>query len=596
MQGNDRRRFPSMKRRKVYGFGALAAAGALTLAACGSSSGGSSTVKTAYDQALTQVVNPSSTASSGTLTFDLSNTPDSTDYDNTYYAMMWDFVRLYSMQLMTYKSCPGTCGNTLVPDLATAPGVVSDNGLTWTYHIQPNVHFENGDVVTSQDVKYGIERSFAKDVLPNGPNYYSQLLVGGSTYPGPYKDKAGLASIATPNATTIQFHLAAPFSDFDYVVAISQSSPVEPKWDTGKYGGANFQLHPESTGPYEFQSYTLNKQITLVKNPHWDAATDPQAKQLVSKIVVNLGVNQSQIDNNLVSGSADVDMAGTGVQTAAVRDKILSNKNYHANADNPINGFARFVYINEQVIPNVHCREAVEYAANKTTMQNAWGGPVVGGAIASTVIPPNISGYKSFDLYNALSQPNGDIAAAKAQLQACGQPSGFSTNLAYRSDRPQETAAAQALQASLAQVGIKVTLDGFTSGKYYTDFAGDPSYVHTHDLGLDMGGWGADWPDGYGFLDYLTNGATISAAGNTNIAEVNDPTVNGLFGDAAKGTITANVAIWPQIDKDVMSQAAILPMVYQKVLLYRPSNLTNVYVDSYYGMYNYAVLGLNGSS
>jgi peptide/nickel transport system substrate-binding protein len=582
-----------MMRRKVFGLGALTAAAALTLAACGGSSSGGSGAKGSYDEGLTSVVN-ASTTTGGTMTYDLSSTPDSTDYQNTYYAYMWDFVRLYSMQLMTYKSCPGTCGNELVPDLATAPGAVSDNGLTWTYHIKPNVHFENGDLVTSQDVKYGIERSFAKDVLPNGPNYYSLLLQGGSSYLGPYKDPAGLSSIDTPNSTTIVFHLTTPFSDFDYVNAIPQSTPVEQSWDTGKYGGANFQLHPESTGPYEFQSYTLNKQFTLVKNPHWDAATDPQASQLLDKIVVNLNVSQNQIDNNLVSNFADVDMSGTGVQTAAVRDKLITNPTDHADADNPINGFGRFAYINEVVIPNVHCREAIEYAADKTTLQNAWGGPLVGGQIGSTVMPPSVSGYQQFDLYNAVSQPNGDITAAKAQLQQCGQPNGFSTNLAYRSDRPQETAAAQALQASLAQVGIKVTLDGYTSGKYYTDFAGDPSYVHTHDLGLDMGGWGPDWPDGYGFLFYLTDGSAIQQqGGNTNISEINDPTINGLFTQAATGTISSNLAIWPQIDKAVMTQAAILPMVYQKVLLYRNPKLTNVYVDKAFGMYNYATLGLS---
>ena len=33
-----------------------------------------------------------------------------------------------------------------------------------------------------------------------------------------------------------------------------------------------------------------------------------------------------------------------------------------------------------------------------------------------------------------------------------------------------------------------------------------------------MGGWGADWPDGYGFFDCITvNGNTIVPAGNTNI-------------------------------------------------------------------------------
>jgi peptide/nickel transport system substrate-binding protein len=513
-----------------------------------------------------------------------------------YDPFMWNFVRLYTMQLMTYKSCPGPCGTQLVPDLAAAPGTVSSNGLVWTYHIKPNVKFENGQTVTSSDIKYGVERTYARGVLPNGPTYY-QFLLADPEYPGPYVDRArnimGLTSVTTPNATTIQFHLQHPFSDFNYVVAISQSTPVQPSWDTGEHGGANYQLHPESTGPYKFQSYTLNKTLTLVKNTDWNPATDPEARQLVNKIVVNMNVSQSQIDNNLVSNYADVDLRGAGVQTAGVRDKILSTPTYLANADDAISGLLRFAYLNLQVIPDVHCREAIEYAANKTSIQDAWGGPVVGGAIASTVLPPTVNGYRSFDLYNALSQPGGDISAAKAQLKLCGKASGFSTGLAYRTDRPQEVAAARALQASLATVGIKASLHGYLSGQYYPDFAGVPAYVHSHDLGIDMGDWSADWPDGYGFLDELSNGNTIAPVINTNISEINAPGINSLFSNAVKNNSAAGrLAIWPQIDRTIMGMAAILPMVYQKVLLYRNPNLTNVYVDSYYGMYNYAVLGL----
>ncbi len=89
---------------------------------------------------------------------------------------MWNFTRLYTMPLMTYKSCPGACGLQVAPDLATAPGVVSNNGLTWTYHIKPNVKFEDGTTVTSADVKYAVERTFARSVLPLGPSYYPLLL------------------------------------------------------------------------------------------------------------------------------------------------------------------------------------------------------------------------------------------------------------------------------------------------------------------------------------------------------------------------------------------------------------------------------------
>jgi peptide/nickel transport system substrate-binding protein len=51
-------------------------------------------------------------------------------------------------------------------------------------------------------------------------------------------------------------------------------------------------------------------------------------------------------------------------------------------------------------------------------------------------------------------------------------------------------------------------------------------------------------------------------------------------------------AIAHQIDLEVMKDAVFLPEVYSKSLLYRSPKLTNVYVQGYYGMYNYAVLGL----
>ena len=585
-----------MNRRRTAGLAAVSAVAALALAACGSSGSSSSGTKSpavSYNEATTQVVNPSS-QKGGTLTFGLSNTPDSTDPGNTYYAFMWNTVRLYGLPLTTYKSCPGSCGDQLVPGLASALGVVGDNGLTWTYHLQPDVKFEDGTTVTSQDVKYAVERTYARSVLPNGPSYF-QVLLQDPSYPGPYTDRSknefGLTSVTTPNPMTIVFHLQHPFSDFDYVVSIPQTVPVPPNKDTG----ANYQLHPISTGPYMFQSYTLNKQFTLVPNPNWNPATDPQAKQLPAKIVFNLNVNANDIDNRLLAGDLDVAQDGTGVQTAA-RARILSSATLKQNADDPLNGFLRFAYINTKVPPlnNLACRRAVEYAADKQTLQTAYGGPLVGGDIASTVMPPTIIGYQSFDLYKALSEPSGDPTDAKAQLKLCGHPTGFSTNIAYRSDRPQEVLAAQALQQALSQVGIKAQLQGYLSGKYYTNFAGSTAFVHSHDLGIDFGGWGADWPDGYGFLDEISNGnAIVTSGGNTNIEELNDPVANADFAKAANELNPAQRnAIWTQIDHQIMSDAGILPAVYQKVLLYRNPNLTNVYVDPYFGMYNYAVLGV----
>lgn len=281
----------------------------------------------------------------------------------------------------------------IVPALATSLGVPSDGQRTWTYHIKPGVKFEDGTTVTSLDVKYAVERTFDRGVLPNGPSYFQTLLGGNaSTYPGPYKDRSrnlmGLTAITTPNPTTVVFHLNQAFADFNYVVAFPQTAPVPPAKDTG----SNYQLHPISTGPYKFASYQLNKQYTLVPNPEWNPATNPNARQLATKIIVNLNVNASDIDNRLLAGDIQLDQAGSGVQAAA-RARILSTPSLKASSDDPINGFMRFYYINTKVPPlnNIHCRMAVEYAANKTNLQTAYGGPY-GGAVASTAMPPTIFG------------------------------------------------------------------------------------------------------------------------------------------------------------------------------------------------------------
>ena len=587
-----------MFRHKVFGVTAIGTVAALALAACSSSSSTSGPTKTTgattFNQGITSVVRPS-THRGGTIIFDNSSTPDSTDPGNTYYANMWNFSRLYATPLMTYKSCPGTCGLQLVPALATAPGTVSSNGLVWTYHIQSGLKFSDGLPITSADVKYAVERTYAKDVLPNGPGYFKLLLAPQTpAYAGPYKDKTpgkmGLKSVTTPDPTTIQFHLAKPFADFNYVVAIPQTAPVPQSKDTG----ANYQLNPISSGPYMFQSYTLNKVFTLVDNPNWVPAEDPQAAQLASKIIVNLNVSATKIDSDLLAGNIQMDMAGTGVQTAA-RAQILGSSSLKATADDPISGFLWFAYINTKVAPlnKLACRQAIEFAANHITLQDAFGGPYAGGSIASTAMPPNIIGYQSFDQYHALSKQSGDVASAKAALTACGHSKGFSLNIGYRNDRPKETSAAQALQAALSQVGITATLKGFPSGTYYSDFCGNTAYVHTHDLGVCFGGWGADWPDAWGWFDYIVSGSAIAPAGNTNIGELNDPVVNSLLNkmQAPGATVSGNSVIANQIDVQVMKDAVMLPEVYAKALLYRSPDLTNVYVQAYYGMYNYAVLG-----
>ncbi len=223
---------------------------------------------------------------------------------------------------MTFEPGPGSKGNTLVPDLAASKGVSSDGGKTWTYKLRSGLKYQDGSAITSKDVKYAVERSnFARDVLSLGPNYFQQFLVGGKDYKGPYKDKSaeGLKSIATPDDTTIVFHLNTAFQEFDYLVAAPQTAPVPQAKDTG----VDYVKNIVSSGSYQFQSYQDGKQAVLVRNKNWNAASDPLRKQYPDKIVVNLKVNADTIDKDVLAGNA-IDMGGTGVQ-AATQAQLLTS-------------------------------------------------------------------------------------------------------------------------------------------------------------------------------------------------------------------------------------------------------------------------------
>ncbi|MGY4389406.1 peptide/nickel transport system substrate-binding protein [Streptomyces sp. TE12347] len=564
---------------------------ALTASAC---NGGDKTAgddKSAGANAAVKAVVNASDKKGGTVVYEASDTPDSFDPGNTYYGFVFNFSRLYARPLTTFAPAPGAEGNKVVPDLAEGLGVPTDGGATWTYKLRKGVKYSDGSLVTSKDVKYAVERSnFARDVHSNGPNYLAQYLKNNETpYEGPYKDKSdtGLQSIETPDDQTIVFKLKQPFAEFDYLLANPQSAPV-PK---AKDNGADYVKNIVSSGSYMFESYEHDKQAVLVRNPNWDASTDPLRKQLPEKIVVKLKVNQETIDSNLKAGNTHIDIVGNGV-AQQTQTELLTSKD--PNTDNAEGGRLVYMAMNTKVAPfdNVECRKAVQYAIDKVSVQTAFGGPIR-GAIASTVLPTDIPGHVDFNTYKT-PDDKGDEAKAKAALTACGQPNGFETTITARNDRAGEVDMATAIQASLKKIGITVKIQQFPAGKYFSDYAGVPKFTEDNKIGLMMMQWGADWPSGFGFLQQVVHGDAISKTGNTNLSQLNDPEINKMLNDNIANTDSAaREKVYGEIDKKVMDQAVIVPLTYFKVLHYRSPKLTNVVSNpAWSGQYDYLNIGL----
>lgn len=552
--------------------------------------GGNSKGAGATDAALTSVVNKSE-KKGGTVKIELSDEPDSLDPGNTYYGWVQNLSRLYGRTLTSFKPAAGKDGLEVVPDLAEGLGKASADAKTWTYTLKKGLKFEDGTPITSKDVKYAVERSnFAPEALSNGPTYFKAHLAGGDKYKGPYKDKSagGISSIETPDDTTIVFKLKDPFADFDYLATFSQTAPVPASKDKG----ADYVKHIVSSGPYKFESYDEGRGATLVRNSNWDPKTDPNRPALPDKVTIRFKVKQETVDNNLISDNITVDGGGTGVAPATQPD-VITKPDLKKQTDNSYAGATSYIGLNVNVAPfnNIHCRKAVQWGLDKASVQAAQGGDPKGD-VATTLLPPTVNGYSKFDLYESAGH-KGDEAKAKDELKQCGKPKGFDTKISARSDRPAEMAMVTAVQASLKKIGINAEIKSFPAGKYFTNFAGNPSYVHANKLGMIMSAWGADWPTGFGFLDQIINGSAIKPSGGNNVQELNDPKINKMLNEGIANTDTAaREKAWGDVDKAVAEGATAVPLIYRKNLLLRPKSATNVTVtQAYLGMYDYVLMG-----
>jgi peptide/nickel transport system substrate-binding protein len=558
----------------------------LLVAGCGGGNSGAAGVPTvagAPNAAVDGVRAPSDSAG-GTLRL-VTGPVDSLDPQRSYLPGVWNLMRLYVRTLVTYSAEPGRTDE-LVPDLATDLGTTPDGGRTWTFVLREGVRFEDGRPITSRDVKYGIERSFASDVVVGGPTYVVDVLDDpADPYAGPYQDETpgrlGLASIATPDDRTVVFTLTAPTPDFPFVMALPSSSPVPIEADSaGEYG-----RDPVSTGPYAVTSVDPQTGIVLDRNPQWDPATDDVRTALPDQVVVRTGLTAVARDQALLAGSADLDLSGAGVHQATT--SRLDDAGLATRIDDVTSGSIRLLALPTTVAPmdDANCRAAVAAVVDRSAVQEALGGASDADR-TSQLWPQAVSGGP------AEPDPGPDLDAARASLAACGRPEGFSTVLAV-ADAQGSVAVAEALAADLAEVGIQAEVRKLDPTTYYATDIGNPDAVTAAGYGLVLATWTADFPTAPSFLVPLVDGRSIRAVGNTNYARLADPTVNGLV-DAARAATDPAGALdgWRQVAEAASATSAYVPLVENRMQLLAGQRLRNGVVMQPYGSYDVATAGV----
>ncbi|MGY1709774.1 ABC transporter substrate-binding protein [Geodermatophilus sp. SYSU D00758] len=540
------------------------------------------------DAGLTGVRAPSD-ATGGTLRV-VTGEVDSLDPQRSYLPGVWNLMRLYARTLVTYSTEPGDTDE-LVPDLATDLGTSPDGGRTWTFTLREGTRFENGRPITSRDVKYGIERSFASDVVVGGPTHVVQLLDDpANPYPGPYQDETpdrlGLAAIATPDDRTVVFTLRVADPDFPHVLALPSSSPVPVEADTA----GEYSLDPVSTGPYAVSSVDEVTGVVLDRNPEWDPATDDVRTALPDRVLVRTGLSGVERDQALLAGSADVDISGTGVQsptTARIEGGTDAEVPLTDRVDEVTSGVVRLLALPTNVAPmhDPACRAAVALAVDRRAVQEVLGGA---GDVARTsqLWPRTVDGRPDE------ADPGPDPAAAREQLAACGQPDGFSTVLAVP-DAATSVDAAEEIAAQLAEVGIRAEVRPLAAPGFYATDVGNPDNVAANGFGIVLATWTADMPTPGSFLVPLVDGREVRAVGNTNFARLADPALDALV-DAARATpdLQAATAAWRDVAAAAGATGAYVPLVENRVQLLAGQRLRNGVVMTPYTGHDLATAGV----
>lgn len=451
----------------------------------------------------------------------------------------------------------------------------------WTYTLKKGLKYEDGSAITSADIKYGIERSFAAE-LSGGAPYLRDWLIGGADYQGPYKDNKGLDSIETPDDLTIVFHLNKPEGEFPYLATQTQFAPV-PK---AKDNGTKYEEHPVSSGPYKVvKNENDGERLTLERNTYWSASTDAERKAYPDKIDVRSGLDSSVINQRLsASQGADATAVTTDTNLGpAELAKVSGDKELASRVGTGHFGYTNYIAFNPKVKPfnNPKVRQAISHAIDRTSVINAAGGSSLAEA-ATTYLPNQKSfGYTPYDLFPA--GKSGNPEKAKELLKEAGYQNGLTITLTHSNDKDFETSPeiATSIQDALKKAGITVKLQGLEINDYK-----DKIHSVKTEPGFFLAHWGADWPSGGPFLAPIFDGRQIVKDGaNFNTGFLNDKSVNAEIDAINKLTDLDEAAKrWGALDKKIGEQALTVPLFHPVYKRLYGSAVKNIVISDWTGV------------
>ncbi|WP_328843784.1 ABC transporter substrate-binding protein [Streptomyces sp. NBC_00258] len=470
--------------------------------------------------------------------------------------------RLVYRSLTTLETLPNGSVR-LVGDLAEDTGRPSLDGREWTFTLKPGLTYNDGSPVRAQDFAYAVKRALDPDKFPMGDRTLRNFLLGP-------EDADGIGSehemppgvIETPDDRTIIFHLDGAHPDFNVVLAGPNGAPMPER--VADISGTSTLL--PSTGPYQVDSFSGAKNLTLTRNPKWRADTDP--------------VRTAYPDRYEVTGSLTLDEIKSRIRTAGSKSAVMTfsgslDKDGLGTTDGAtgsgtvrVTSPAPYVHaysVDTKRVPKLKVRQAIATAYPAADVLAASGED---GVATHHLMPPGIPGSRDFDLYGA--GEHGDPARARALLAEAGE-TGFALTVAYATTA--DEARAKAVKKALDKAGFRVTLKNVDVSDIYEN-VGDGAYDLAR-LPMNISGL----PLASAFLPDSFDGRYTFPT-TSNFSRLNSTAVNNAIDEAnATADLAAAGEKWSTVDRRVMEQAAAIPVyVPVRTFLYS-SRLKGLQVD-----------------
>jgi peptide/nickel transport system substrate-binding protein len=510
------------------------------------------------------------------------------------------FASTMYRSLVTYKESSDRAeGLSLVPDLATDLGTPNADATQWKFTLKDGPKWQDGSPVTCEDVKYGVSRTYATDVINQGPTYAIAYLdipyeaddPTASQYKGPYTgvgqdlfDKA-----VTCDGQTITFNLNKAVPDFAFTTTLG-FFPMPKAADTGETYGtvAPFAV---SNGPYKVQDYTTGNggKLILVRNENWDPATDSVRKAYPDKWEWDFGIDPKVIDQRLIASTGNDQFAigYGGIQpenlATIFTDEHTANPDFAGRAFSDYDVYARYYWVDVNKVPNVKIRQAMAVALDRAAIRLNIGGAFAGD-FADGVIKPNIGqDYAATGLWESLLgeavPDNGDPEFAKQLIKDSGEAAPALT--VDFADTPTNGKTAAIIIDSLGKAGITVTPNPIEPGKYYS-VVFDPTSAHE----FGFGGWGADWPNASTVIPPL-----FTQKGGWDLSKLDDADFNAKVEEAqVELDRDKQSTLWQALNKEAAQNVFVIPTFFGLAQDLAGTKVAPLYRWSAYGSWPYGEL------